>query len=237
MSAMTFGKIGTKPLFKHWTARDYVQNGLVAMWDGIENAGWGTHDSNATVWKDLVGTDDLSIGSDITKAKFEATALWRNLSLGNLVSGNLSFPLTIEMLIDVDASFSGTDTNPRLFAFNTGSPRREIDCYTANPSRAPRLYDPTKYAEFNRSSIGLWSISCYFADTTSVVLRENICGKTYSTSLSAVDPPVRLNIGAWQSTYSAMKGLYHVVRVYSRALTADEIAYNYNIDKVRFNLP
>ena len=25
------------------TAKDYVQDGLVAMWDGIENAGWGTH--------------------------------------------------------------------------------------------------------------------------------------------------------------------------------------------------
>lgn len=24
-----------------YTAKDYVQDGLVAMWDGIENAGWG----------------------------------------------------------------------------------------------------------------------------------------------------------------------------------------------------
>lgn len=35
------------------TAKDYVQDGLVAMWDGIENAGLWTHDANATVWKDL----------------------------------------------------------------------------------------------------------------------------------------------------------------------------------------
>jgi len=25
------------------------------MWDGIENAGWGVHDENATIWVDLVG--------------------------------------------------------------------------------------------------------------------------------------------------------------------------------------
>ncbi len=37
------------------TARSYVQDGLVAMWDGIENAGWGLHDNNATNWVDLVG--------------------------------------------------------------------------------------------------------------------------------------------------------------------------------------
>ena len=33
------------------TAKDYVQDGLLALWDGIENAGWGTHDVNATTWK------------------------------------------------------------------------------------------------------------------------------------------------------------------------------------------
>ena len=45
------------------TARDYVQSGLVAMWDGIENAGWGTHDPNATTWKNLKGDTawDMSV--------------------------------------------------------------------------------------------------------------------------------------------------------------------------------
>lgn len=35
------------------TAKNYVQDGLVAMWDGIENAGWKTHRSNLPV--DLIG--------------------------------------------------------------------------------------------------------------------------------------------------------------------------------------
>jgi hypothetical protein len=30
------------------SAKSCVQDVLVAMWDGIENAGWGTHDANAT---------------------------------------------------------------------------------------------------------------------------------------------------------------------------------------------
>ena len=44
------------------TAKDYVQDGLIAMWDGIENAGWGTHDASATTWKDLVGNRDWTLG-------------------------------------------------------------------------------------------------------------------------------------------------------------------------------
>ena len=38
-----------------YTAADYVQDGLIALWDGIENVGWGEHDDNATSWIDLTG--------------------------------------------------------------------------------------------------------------------------------------------------------------------------------------
>ena len=37
------------------TSRSYVQHGLVAQYDGIDNAGYGTHDSSATTWADLTG--------------------------------------------------------------------------------------------------------------------------------------------------------------------------------------
>ena len=47
--------VGATMLKQGKTARDYVQDGLVAMWDGIENAGYGIHDTNATTWKNLIG--------------------------------------------------------------------------------------------------------------------------------------------------------------------------------------
>ena len=34
------------------TAMGYVQDGLLACWDGIENAGSGIHNSSATKWRD-----------------------------------------------------------------------------------------------------------------------------------------------------------------------------------------
>lgn len=40
------------------TARDYVQDGLVVLYDGIENVGWGEHDGTASAWVDLAGTLD-----------------------------------------------------------------------------------------------------------------------------------------------------------------------------------
>jgi len=39
----------------------YVQDGLIACWDGIENAGAGVHDGSATVWKDVVDGYEFSL--------------------------------------------------------------------------------------------------------------------------------------------------------------------------------
>ena len=48
---------------------DYVQEGLMSMWDAVENAGRGMHDAAAAEWKDLVGTSDLSpYGSPVFNA-------------------------------------------------------------------------------------------------------------------------------------------------------------------------
>ena len=44
-----------------YTSASYVQDGLIAQWDAIDNEGTGTHNPNATVWKDLVGHNDLTL--------------------------------------------------------------------------------------------------------------------------------------------------------------------------------
>lgn len=43
------------------TSVGYIKNGLIAHWDGVENAGRGVHDSAATVWKDLVAGRQFSL--------------------------------------------------------------------------------------------------------------------------------------------------------------------------------
>ena len=44
-----------------YTSASYVQSGLIAQWDGIDNAGTGTHDPTATTWKDLKGSLDMTL--------------------------------------------------------------------------------------------------------------------------------------------------------------------------------
>ena len=48
-------------------AFSYIQKGLAACYDGVENAGAGVHDPNATTWVDLTGHgNDGTVGSGIT---------------------------------------------------------------------------------------------------------------------------------------------------------------------------
>jgi hypothetical protein len=47
--------------FPHVNTGEYVQNGLIAYYDGINNVGTGLHDDNSTIWKDLSG-----MGNDVT---------------------------------------------------------------------------------------------------------------------------------------------------------------------------
>ena len=46
-----------------YTSASYVQDGLIAQWDAIDNEGTGTHNPAATVWKDLAGPTDLTIAA------------------------------------------------------------------------------------------------------------------------------------------------------------------------------
>jgi len=54
-------------------------------------------------------------------------------------------------------------------------------------------------------------------------------------------PKAKCAIGAHGRTNGgfdyAFKGRVYNARVYNRALTAEEVAHNYAIDKARFNLP
>ena len=51
----------TLPLGTGEDSSSYVSSGLVAQWDGIDNAGRGLHSNNPTVWKDLIGSADVEI--------------------------------------------------------------------------------------------------------------------------------------------------------------------------------
>lgn len=225
------------------TAKDYVPTGLVAMWDGIENAGWGTHDASATVWKDLVGDYDVSNSySDIT---------WTDngYSFGH-IAGNFFYRSSAPAILDAVISKSFTlevvrssyspisnagfislgDTNHRNIMIYDGNMHRDIDLYCIFLGGITGAAITNSNLSFARTFVG---------DGSSILIYTNSTGGISGSfgAISNTDSQLWIGRISYTSGNTVCDGIVNAVRLYSRALTASEIAANYAIDKARFRLP
>ena len=218
------------------SARSYVQDGLVAMWDGIENAGWGVHDQNATMWKDLVGNVDIllyhtsvlddgfAFRLDGANTGYGSASFPTNYGCIEVVLNKASIPAPARYagccIITIGSAYSGwgicdsfgrvSDTND-----NASAP------YVVIP------YDQRCYIALNKAA--------------NSVLTEAIAKNGILSSDGTLAAGARYNNGQQSintpnsETRSSNLDLC-AIRLYSRALTAAEIAANYAVDKARFNL-
>ena len=218
------------------TAKSYVQNGLIAMWDGIENAGWGTHDQAATTWKDLVGDNDITLtmggGSWGSNALFVArtpktTGEFRKNETTYKQIEVIGVELTQTMSYDRHILIC-FDSN---HAFVIGQNR--IGFCVANNVVG---IDPTYPGSNNRANIP-FAVSISYTDedvpNPNGMYLNNVKKNQSGQSVGLSSLNNRFNN---YSNYQADANIY-CIRLYSRALTAEEIAANYAIDKKRFNLP
>ena len=206
------------------TARDYVQDGLIAMFDGIENAWFGTNDANATVWVDLSGNGN-DVDVDLTQASWEdgflkvtGTTCTRDEEITNIA--------TLEVLFRESSGVYYPDNKGPFFVLG----ERKGPCC---------LW-------FGHVAGGA-SVNTHIS-SNNAVSRDILASRSYTYSpqsyyvngepMAIYNPPNTL-ADAVGCKATAVGGkpieIYHV-RAYSRALTAEQIAANYAIDKARFNL-
>ena len=226
---------------KRWR-NPYITDGLVAMWDGIWNAGPGVHDASATTWADLSPNHyDLTV--NITSGNYwVADAL--HVTHGAVV------PAYRETGISGICTIEGVFANTRIS--NMASvlvipPNREIVvsqqsgvwryalCY-----RRPcgvgtdNAYAPSQYSGKRMHIAGTFASSA--AETLSAGYINGINVGLQGTVWGANASTYPVSVGA-RTAWNGVTGTIHSLRLHSRALTAAEIAANYAIDKARFNLP
>jgi hypothetical protein len=221
------------------TPNDYVQSGLVAMWDGIENAGWGVHDANARLVDLVGGFGDFycnSIGSDHAV-----------INVGNKKEISTSEVLSAEFVVSC-GGYSGGNADNAIFSTLC---RGSIQISGLNGYAGIRYGNPSS----NVGNVYIGTTSHYSVlenrflaasadERFSVSWCSDISSSTmYLNGQYATNSSVYIS----DQTYVVICGLYGVsnrgvkgelcsVRLYSRALTAAEIAANYAIDKARFGL-
>lgn len=202
------------------------------MWDGEWNSGKGIHDSNAVVWKDLIGERDASLSGSyewkdncwsVSSVTGEGLATWMGENLpstqtweivvhpiaasayGRLIAEaqSIASPVIRNYSTMVYMYGYGMDTGVYVSNFS------QFDAHThtiVHPSGGPMNYYIDRSLVWERSTTN---------DST---------GTTYGY------------FGNRPNLDRGIDAKYYCVRLYNRALTTEEISANYEVDKQRFNL-
>ena len=218
------------PEARVYTARDYVQDGLVCLWDGIENAGWGVHDSAATNWVDLVG-GIVAKFSDSVDFQWTETA-WRKASIDGYAYVEAGFSFGDEHTQEVVIRGFESQSYARVIGDNGGLNGNE-----ANTTFGRAFFYGNDFVLFRSKPVST-------RQHLALVRREDTLegyndGRFVTSSRRGTmtnHKVIPLTFGNRQSGDRGLSADYHCIRLYSRALTDDEIAHNYRVDCARFGL-
>lgn len=205
-------------------ASSYIQDGLIALYDGIENAGVGVHDANATSWLNLANTSESITDID-------NTFTWGDdYLLPPLVTGvgriPACYPYTIECVFEDTGTGAYIPLGLQVYwvgirANNTIN-FRNGGYYATLPSRDGKYsvcgIMPTNTTENNPTAI--------YVNGVDAMTKSS--GMTFGLTKNVFNS-ARFNYGT--GTFK-----FHCIRLYNRQLTEAEVLVNYNIDKQRFGL-
>lgn len=223
--------VGATMLEQGKTARDYVQNGLVALWDGIENAGWGVHDSSTTTWKDLIGSLDITLKN----AQIFDDHVYFSKNACGLAQFNLQFGC-IEAVLSKSVNTSEQSKDAVIVSMYS-----QYSGYGINAplGKVTDTYDSGSAPYVSITNGELFSVTLNKNGATTTEIAKNgvigsdgtvASGSRYASGHNAIN-------GGGDGLARLSDLWFRCLRVYSRNLTAAEIAANYAIDKERFNLP
>ncbi len=224
-SALGSRGIGTSA--RSWT-NPYITDGLVAMWDGEWNVGGGMHDAAATVWKDIISGYDLNVTS----------GTWGNKGLVGTSSTacNATMATVPQSFIDIatnDGCSVEAVATPLGYGTNIYGLPSPIWCVYGWGNTSIWYYFRVQSGPMDISSRGVIGEPISFSGTTDANRRARwYCNSNLINGPAAYSKPTPNN-----DVYLRIKGILHTVRIYNRALSEEEISYNYSVDKERFGLP
>ena len=226
-----------------YDSSSYVQRGLIAQWDGIDNAGTGVHDSTTNIWKDLKGSLDMTL---------TAKGSWRGGNslyvTGMGAQGASATPAykTIEIVFKMTESTgrilfaSGLQSRFVLFDAISNSSEKKVyfnaygdngnDKYFSWTPDSTTIHSAAATYTSDNNSVGGSHVKNAYFDAVSRNDGNNKNG--WGTGDSKVAVGNRSNASG-DAKYN-WTGEIYAIRLYSEELTAWEIAANHAIDVARF---
>lgn len=253
------GYIGSIPGYKHFS--DYVQDGLVLGWDGIENAGVGTHASSLSALYDHSGNGYSGViyssasGNTLTPAL--SGAVFNN---GVYVNGSGAM-IQCDNATEISAAISNLEITIEVLMQRldySSDDRWAIWACAAGTgtlfASAPRVYyvntNTPGYAWWKGESVSFPSAPGSLPRGTMGTMTSigkprgfeqwlnGVLRTSYTQDNTTQCPAYNyFRVGGLGGKGSSLVDLnFHCARVYNRILTPAEIAHNRKVDVARFNI-
>ena len=225
----------------------YVQDGLVVMYDGIRNVGLGVaHDSTTNLWTDLSGNgnDGIFGATPDSDCYWTDTGFYLNGSKSYIqTSGDVTGTecVTVEAVGDWSSQANANYPNLVSVAYNNSN----YDCgifLNSSGQLQWKLNGTAAGLGFSsRPIINGWdkkTFSAVVSTTNSIIYSQG--GAVLSSAPARSETHGYFVTNKWNfgincsTSQYRPKGEYRAFRLYNRALTAEEIAANYQLDQYRF---
>ena len=244
LEQLAAGFINSRAILPPPTARDYVQDGLIAMWDGID------HGNDPLIWRDLSGN-----GYDATQRVANAGWSWGNNAYIGTANNGHGFRTPIAIANALREHIDG-HTIEIVYLPSNSSRQTIFGQYKVAEHKNGGLnieYSPHQpgwfrvyYSSSPDFNTPAWKITqsrltcAVVCDENDLRLYEN--GVHTSTAAKpgvgtiGYSKPFIIG-GENERSNMSIVGELFCVRVYSRALTEEELKHHVKIDNERFNLP
>ena len=214
----------------------YVQDGLIACWDGIENFGRGIHNGNTNVWKDVVAGREFAL-TNVTVKGDRMTFAGEATSYGELNS------------TDTEATFGRAQngTLEIVYASDTGTGNQFMLQSTESSGNLLCIWNGDKLLSSNgqahqspgfsyTSGTKTNDVSVRYSAAKPIAAFANGVSLTKTTSAywGAGNDKTTIGTRSNKAANSHFKGSIYCIRLYSRQLTDVEIAANHDVDDMRF---
>ena len=227
---------------------DYVQDGLVAHFDGIRNAGAdAAHNPSAATWKNLVAGQPDMVFTNSPGAWTNGNSYYfnqRSTAYGQLESGvTLGQYATVQLAVDVTASeqYSSRNAYPTYFYGPTDGKAFSLYSQGRTPTVSFRggYYFDGDNSDPAHSLVNSWGglyLTAILGDGMYYAFEgvEYSNGKTRGASAKSL-PEFQYMFGGFDTANRAVKGAYYNVRLYTNTLDNAQLAQNRRVDEIRFH--
>lgn len=212
---------------------DYVKSGMLAWYDAINNTGSG-HSDSATTWKDLSGN-----GNDAKITTTGSSLNWKNDCLATNKAETIITPWTFSTSYTVSVVFSTLE----FYNYNTiwessSNPDYNEAWVYANGTLGARSSNTGGYITYNTSFRNRYKKITKF--DVLIDNENNICNSYINGKSEEAGGTVKLDNGKLVFNGGIRNALgknnYYSMKVYNKALSADEIKHNYILDKNRYGI-